>query len=123
MGTSQTLNLSGVTLANEGFYYCLVNNDSNTEVASLTAGLAITRLMARWTFDQDDYVGGRYLDKSGEGHPAEPNGVPAFIAGQVDDGISIACPSEPAFNTKLAMQHLNPSEIERHVHRQLLVNW
>jgi hypothetical protein len=125
VGTSQTLSLSGVTLANEGFYYCLVNNDSNTEVASLTASLAITRLVARWTFDQADYVGGRYLDKSGEGHPAEPNGVPAFIAGQVDDGISIACPSGgvPSTQSWASAGTWNPSELSGMFTVSFWVNW
>jgi hypothetical protein len=67
VGTSQMLSLSNAAIASEGYYYCVVNNESNMEVASLTASLAITRMAANWTFDQADYVNGQYLDKSGNG--------------------------------------------------------
>lgn len=90
-GTEQTLSLSNVTAASEGYYYCVVSNESNMEVASLTASLAITRMVANWTFDQADYVNGQYLDKSGNGHHAEPNSVPTFVSGKIGDGIHIEC--------------------------------
>ena len=89
----ENLTISNATLADEGYYYCVVNNDSGIEVTSLSAALAVERVMAHWTFDDYDAVNNQYLDVSGEGHHADPNGTPTFIAGQVDDGISILCPS------------------------------
>ncbi len=91
VGNNQMLSLSNAAIANEGYYYCVVNNESNTQAVSLTARLAITRMVANWTFDQADYVNGQYLDKSGNGHHAEPNGVPTFAAGKIGDGIYIEC--------------------------------
>ncbi|HOM77263.1 MAG TPA: immunoglobulin domain-containing protein, partial [Anaerohalosphaeraceae bacterium] len=75
--TGPTLTLSGVSTADEGFYYCKV---TNPRVAySSAAGLAIQRPLAHWTLD--GLVGGKYADTSGEGHHADPNGTPLFAAG------------------------------------------
>lgn len=90
---TEMLSLTGVTLADERFYYCIVGNSSNTEVASGVAGLAIKRLVAHWSLNAADYVNGQYLDLSGEGHHADPNGTPTFVTGQVNNGISILCES------------------------------
>jgi hypothetical protein len=47
--------------------------------------LGIKRLVAHWTLDAADFVGGLYLDSSGEGHHAEPNVLrQRFLYGGVD---------------------------------------
>ncbi len=125
LSTNEILTLTDVTVANEGFYYCVVNNDSNIPVSSATASLALGRLMAHWTFDQNDYVDGQYLDVSGENHPADPNGTPAFAAGQVNEGIDIVCntgngPSTGSWGTAGSW---NPSEISGMVTISFWMNW
>jgi hypothetical protein len=83
-----TLAINNAQLSNEGYYFCKITNLGG-QVLSNVVKLAINRLTAHWTLDQADYVGGLYLDKSGEGHDADPNGTPTFVAGQLVDGIDI----------------------------------
>lgn len=66
--------------ADEGLYWCRASNELGS-ADSNAAGVAVKRLVARWTMNQADYQGGLYLDVSGEGHAADPNGIPAFFAG------------------------------------------
>lgn len=90
VGDAETLTLSNVQAEHEGYYYCRVVNQSGEENARYTtvAQLGIARKVAHWTLDWDEFVGGVYLDSSGEEHHAEPNSVPSqasFVAG-VDTG-------------------------------------
>ncbi len=113
LSTDQTLTVSNVTIADEGYYYCRVNNESGTEVVSSPAGLGITRLVAHWSLDAADYVNDQYQDQSGEGHHADPNGTPAFVAGQLDEGISILRPdgsAVPATQSWASAGTWDPSE-------------
>jgi hypothetical protein len=80
---SNSLSLDTTTTANEGYYYCKVSN-SGGSVKSNVVQFGIKRLVAHWTLDASDFVGGLYLDSSGEGHHAEPNVLPttgSFAAG------------------------------------------
>lgn len=73
---SDTLVFPGVSLADEGYYYCEVFADGGFDVArSEVAKLGVKRLVAHWPFDGD------YSDISGEGHDAVPEGTGAFVAG------------------------------------------
>jgi hypothetical protein len=82
--TDQTLTVSNVSIADEGYYYCRVNNESGTEVVSSPAALAITRLVAHWTLDAADYNGTTYADVTGSGNDATVRGIPVFAGGIVD---------------------------------------
>ncbi len=84
-----TLILTDVQIEDEGYYYCKVANP-HIEYSNM-ARLGIRRLVAHWTLDEQDYdpVEGLYLDLSGEGRHAEPNGVPTFVEGQLGDAVSI----------------------------------
>lgn len=87
------LTLTDVQVDDEGYYYCKVANEAGLERAVLTnmARLGIRRMVAHWTMDEQDYdpVEGVYLDLSGEGHHAEPNGLPSFAEGQLGDAVEI----------------------------------
>jgi hypothetical protein len=80
--TSETLMLLDVSAADEQFYYCEVSNVYNGKtytVYSDAAALGVKRKVAHWTLDE--LVDGKYADSSGQGHHADPNGVPVFIPG------------------------------------------
>jgi hypothetical protein len=86
---ANTLTISPVALANEGYYYCKlvkVGNEANPVYTNVVK-LGVKRAMAHWTLDS--LVSGQYADSSGEGHPADPNGTPAFSAGAVGNGVTI----------------------------------
>ncbi len=63
---SDTLVITAAQLSAEGYYYCMVYNDSGkaNAVFSSLAKLAIKREMAYWTLDQVDFDGTYYLDKT-----------------------------------------------------------
>jgi hypothetical protein len=75
---SPTLTLPGLTRTNEGYYYCKATNSGGSAYSN-TANLAVKRNVAHWTLDS--LVSGQYADSSGEGHNADPNGTPSFVAG------------------------------------------
>ncbi len=124
--TDEVLSISGVTLAEEGYYYCLVNNDSGIEVASSAAGLAIAREMAHWSLNAAHYVGGQYQDLSGEGHHADPNWTPSFVAGQLDEGISVLRADgseEPTTESWARAGTWNPSEFSNQLTVTFWMKW
>ncbi len=88
VGSQETLTLTGVDESVEGYYYCILTNDSGDVNAQRTtvAQLGVAREVAHWTFDADDLIGGVYRDISGEGHDAEPNVVPTMQS--FVDGVS-----------------------------------
>lgn len=99
-GTAYTssLTIDNVEVADEGMYYCLVENAGGPQnaVTSATGSLGVKRKVAHWTFDQADLQGGQYLDISGEGHNADPNIVPgsaSFVDGvdptETGDGLDL----------------------------------
>jgi len=85
---SATLVFAPATGADEGYYYCKVVNDSGPDKAvySAVVKLGVKRLVAYWMLDGDalNWDGTYYLDRSGEGHRADPNGTPGFVAGADD---------------------------------------
>lgn len=122
----EVLTLTGVTLADEGYYYCVVSNSSHAEVASDTAGLAIKRVIAHWSLDADDYVNGQYLDLSGEGHHADPNGTPSFVSGKLAEGVSILRPDDhanPITDSWASAGTWNPSEYSGSLSVSFWLNW
>lgn len=83
--TLATYEIPAVALGNESFYYCVVSSVYNSQTyttSSAAAALAVKRKVAHWTLDTADYVGGQYLDSSGEGHHADPNDPVVFVDGQ-----------------------------------------
>jgi arabinan endo-1,5-alpha-L-arabinosidase len=75
-----TLSVKDVTLAVAGLYYCRANNGSGTAVDSAPARLAVKGLVAWWSLDQSDLLGGLLWDRAG-GHHARPVGRPEFVTG------------------------------------------
>jgi len=94
-----TLAIANASTADEGLYYCYLENTSGSDnaVLSAAAALAVKRPVAHWTLDLADLQQGQYLDISGEGHHADPNIVPdssAFVDGvdpaETAEGLDLA---------------------------------
>jgi hypothetical protein len=85
---SPTLTLSNVTDLNEGYYYCIISNNSPTPVASQTAQLEVKRLVAWYAFENDitDSAG----DNDGTPIKADPNSPFTYTAGPFDLGQAIS---------------------------------
>lgn len=121
-----TLTLSNVQLSSEGYYYCMVVNEGGPTRAGYSnmAQLGIRRQVGHWTLDQSDYVGGQYLDISGEGHHAAPNGEPTFITGQIDEGVRIVSTSAGATTQSWAGAGTwNPSEFSNQLSVSFWLKW
>ncbi len=76
---SSTLTLTNVSMAAEGFYYCVVTNESQRTAASIPAFLEIKRLMAWYAFENN-------LNDSANGYhgtpiKSDPNLPFAYAAG------------------------------------------
>lgn len=69
-----------IRISDAGSYYCRVSNESNIQRSSTSARLIVEGLLARWTLDASDYVGGVYVDAV-SGRPASVFGVPVFTEG------------------------------------------
>ncbi len=87
-GQTNTLTISPLAKSNEGYYFCKVTNQGGT-VLSDAVMLGVKRKAAHWTLNEADYVNGLYVDTSGEGHDADPNGTPVFAAGIVGDSVNM----------------------------------
>ncbi len=83
---SSTLSLSLVQVSDEAYYYCIATGPNGSATSDM-ATLGIERQIAHWALD--GLVGGQYADSSGEGHPADPNGVPVFVSGAINNGVTI----------------------------------
>ncbi|AQT68104.1 hypothetical protein STSP2_01259 [Anaerohalosphaera lusitana] len=122
VGTGPILSIDSAQATDQGYYYCDVTLDSNSEtVSSRTAFLIVKETLAHWTLDQADYVGGVHLDIVG-GHDADPNGEPTFVTG--------AGPDEPALgaakieaDTDAVAGTWNPSETTGQVTVSAWINW
>ncbi|MEN6309455.1 MAG: LamG-like jellyroll fold domain-containing protein [Anaerohalosphaeraceae bacterium] len=69
-----TLTIANVELADEGAYYCVVNNDSGVPATSKQALLGVKRTIAYWPFENND------LNSTIAGSPASVvYGDPAFV--------------------------------------------
>ena len=76
--TTATLTVLDVQVADEGSFYCEVELLSNSAtVVSDSALLTMEQVVAYWPFD------GSYVDASGNGNDADPNGVTQFVEGIV----------------------------------------
>ncbi|AQT68097.1 hypothetical protein STSP2_01252 [Anaerohalosphaera lusitana] len=85
---SPVMAITDAQVADQGYYYCDVTIDSNSEtVSSKIALLVVKQALAHWTMDQDDFVNGQYVDIVGT-YSTEPNSAPTFVTG--------AGPDEPA---------------------------
>lgn len=84
---SSTLSISGLTGTNQAYYYCKAVNSTGEANAAYSdvVRLVVKRQVAYWTMDSADFVGGQYVDSSGEGHNADPNVNAAFV-----DGVNVA---------------------------------
>ncbi len=80
---SDSLIISPVTIDDEGYYYCKVNNEGTEVVYSDVPALGVLRPVAYWDLN------GHYHDNSGESHDAEPAGTPLFVTGIVGEGVQI----------------------------------
>lgn len=83
VGQAQLLSIPNIQAADEGYYYCRLVNTGGTIVSNVVT-LGVKRVVAHWTMDVADFVGGVYLDRSGQGHHAEPNLLPtagSFVPG------------------------------------------
>jgi len=126
LADTEVLSLTGLAVSSEGYYYCVVGNSSNTEVVSEVAGLAVKRLVAHWTMNAADYVDGQYLDLSGEGHHADPNGTPAFVSGKLAEGISVLRPDDttgPTTDSWATAGTWNPSQYSGALSVSFWTNW
>jgi hypothetical protein len=83
---SATLTLTGAGVV-EGFYYCVITNDSETQVVSNTAFLEIKRLMAWYKFENDIADSANNYD--GTAIKADPNLPFAYVSGKVNQAISL----------------------------------
>ena len=80
--TSATYTIPNVALTDENYYYCKTSNVYNNvtyTTSSNAAALGVKRKVAHWTLD--GLVDGKYPDSSGEGHNAQPGGIPVFVDG------------------------------------------
>jgi len=76
---TSTLTIDNVEAADEGTYYCCVENEVGQDISD-SATLGVKRKVAHWTLDNNinGYNNGQYVDSSGEGHHAAPDGGPVF---------------------------------------------
>jgi arabinan endo-1,5-alpha-L-arabinosidase len=86
-----TLSVKDVTLSIAGLYYCRTRNGSGIAVDSAAAHLAVKGLVAWWSLDQSDLVGGLLWDRAG-GHHARPIGRPEFATGADGRGTAALAP-------------------------------
>ncbi|HOL87610.1 MAG TPA: immunoglobulin domain-containing protein [Anaerohalosphaeraceae bacterium] len=80
------LTLNPAAFSDAGLYYCRISNGSGFSVNSTSARLIVEGLLAHWTLDVSDYVGGVYADAV-SGYTAAVTGVPVFVEGA--DGRSL----------------------------------
>lgn len=120
--TAAELIIPAAALEDEGLYHCLVTDAAgSTERVSGSASLAIARLRAHWTLDQNDFGGGQYLDVSTEdpfSYNASVNGNPIFVDGIVGDAVQMV-DSVGAANAG----RWNPMEHSNQMTVSLWVNW
>jgi len=80
---SAQLTLTNVDLADEGFYYCVVSNNSGVDVMSVMTRLVVNRMLAWYQFENN-------LDDSAGTNDAVTVGQIPYIDGPVTDGQAYA---------------------------------
>ncbi len=87
---TDTLSIANAELADEGQYYCIVNNESGVPVPSKAAPLAIKRKIAYWPFE-NNLFGSTIVDSPATTVIGEPNFVGGILGNGVefDDGIDM----------------------------------
>jgi hypothetical protein len=85
--TDQTFNIPTVGSSDEGYYYCIVNNDSGIAVASSTVRLEIKKLIAWYALEGD--VTDSENDYDGTVIETDPNLPPSYVTGEVGQAISL----------------------------------
>lgn len=81
-----TLSIANAQLANESYYYCVIGNQSGTEIPTASAGLTIKRLLAHYTFDGvlEDQVGTNHATLR---NAVDPNSVLNYSSGVLGDAV------------------------------------
>ncbi|AQQ10027.1 Immunoglobulin I-set domain protein [Sedimentisphaera cyanobacteriorum] len=82
LDSGASLNLIAIENAaasDEGYYYCVVSNSAGDK-ASQTAVLGLKKILAHWTMNQSDVLGGELLDVQ-SGNNAVIQGTPEFAQG------------------------------------------
>ena len=127
LGNHTTLVLENVQLADEAYYYCQAVNQAGIDRAGYSdvVTVGIRRKVAHWTLDQADYVGGQYLDVSGEERHADPNGAPTFVEGQLGDAVAIyrEFGESPTTDSWAAAGNWNPSEFSGQLTVSFWLKW
>ena len=81
--TSNSLYIANAELADEGAYYCIVNNQSGIPATSNNAVLGVKRRIAYWPFENND------TQNVIAGSPGtRSQGDPSFVTGNDGDGMS-----------------------------------
>ena len=97
--TSETLMITNIQLADEGFFHCVVSNGNPVDdVASDSARLLTERLMAKWDFDGDlvdevEGIAGFYSDPD----PQNPDPPETYSTDSVAGSRSFSFGDEPYF--------------------------
>lgn len=97
---SKTLTLSNIQVADEGYYFCVITNQSTIPTGEILptysniATVGIKRQLAHWTLNNTtaDYQNGQYIDVNIEDatlRNADVQGNPAFVTGMLGDAVSI----------------------------------
>ena len=82
------LTISNAQIAEEGKYYCIVNNDSSVPAQTDTVMLGVKRKLAHWSFDTD-------MQSDVADSPASiPYNDPALVADAVS-GMALECDADP----------------------------
>jgi hypothetical protein len=82
---TNTLSIENIASADEGYYYCIVNNDSGIPAESASAPLAIKSKLAHWDFESDNF------QSVVAGSPVSfPHGAPVFDSGFAGQGMAFS---------------------------------
>ena len=80
-----SLSIANAGLGDEGYYYCIIDNESGIPAISQAAPLGIKRLLAHWDFEDAAY------QSTVPGSPASFfYGSPTFTDGLIGDGMSFS---------------------------------
>jgi hypothetical protein len=82
---TNTLSIENIASADEGYYYCIVNNDSGIPAESASAPLAIKSKLAHWDFESDNF------QSVVAGSPVSfLHGAPVFDSGFAGQGMAFS---------------------------------